>query len=331
MTRKERVVNLGLGTSILLLSIYLALSNGVFDINLSELFSFSNSGSLENRVFFNIRLPRVIFSFLVGMGLASAGLTSQSLFKNDLADPNILGISSGSILLVACLILFFPEIVVQNFYALPIAAFIGALLVSLLIFSLFNKIKGNQVVFIVVLGIAINALAMSAVALLISLSNDTQMRNITFWTMGDLGGANYYIIILLSIILIPALIILQRIHKKILMLSLGDHSVKSLGLNPKKIKLKALLLISIITAVSVSFCGVIGFVGLAIPHIVKLIVGPTNKYIMVYSTFAGGVLLILADTLSRTVIAPEQIPVGVVTSIIGCPIFIYLILKKFFK
>lgn len=115
------------------------------------------------------------------------------------------------------------------------------------------------------------------------------------------------------------------------MLSLGDQSVKSLGLHPKKIKMQTLILVSLVTAISVSFCGIIGFVGLAIPHIVKLVIGPTHKYLMLYSSFAGGILLILADTLSRTIIAPEQIPVGIVTSVVGCPVFIYLILKKFFK
>ncbi|SFT44887.1 iron complex transport system permease protein [Lishizhenia tianjinensis] len=331
MTKKERITQLGLGALVLLSSLYIALANGVFEVELTDVFAFSSTDALARSVFYNIRLPRVIFSFIVGFGLASAGLSTQSLFKNDLADPNILGISSGSILLVACLILFLPQVVITNYYALPVAAFIGAFLVSLLIFTLFNKSKGNQVIFIVILGIAVNALAMSLVALLVSLSNDTQMRNITFWSMGDLGGGNYLIISLISVVLIPAVYFLQRNHKKILLLSLGDHAVKSLGLHPKRIKMQTLILVSLVTAISVSFCGIIGFVGLAVPHIVKLVIGPTHKYLMLYSAFAGGILLVLADTLSRTLIAPEQIPVGIVTSIVGCPVFIYLILKKFFK
>lgn len=330
MTQKEKITRLSVGALVLFVSLYIALSQGVFAIDLGDVFT-SSSSTIAQKVFYNIRLPRVIFSFVVGFGLAAAGLSSQSLFKNELADPNVLGISSGSILVVACLLLFFPQVAVSYFYALPIAAFLGALLISLLIFSLFNKVKGNSIMFIVVLGIAVNALTMSVVALLVSLSNDTQMRNITFWSMGDLGGGNYFIIGLIALVLIPSIFLLQKNHKQILMLSLGDAAVKSLGKHPKRIKIQTLVLISLVTAVSVSFCGIIGFVGLAVPHIVKLIVGPTHKYLMLYASFFGGILLILADTLSRTLIAPEQIPVGIVTSMIGCPVFIYLILKKFFK
>lgn len=213
MLRKEKITQIGLWSFVLFISLYIALANGVFDIELVDVFS-TNSESIATKVFYNIRLPRVIFSFIIGVGLAAAGLSTQSLFKNELADPNVLGISSGSILFVACLILFFPQVVISYYYALPIAAFLGAFLVSFVIFSLFNKSKGNQVVFIVVLGIAINALAMSLVALLVSLSNDTQMRNITFWSMGDLGGANYYIIVLILVLLVPSIYLLQKIIRK---------------------------------------------------------------------------------------------------------------------
>ncbi|MGE9516450.1 MAG: FecCD family ABC transporter permease [Solitalea-like symbiont of Tyrophagus putrescentiae] len=283
-------------------------------------------------ILFAIRLPRAICAILVGSCLAITGASMQGLFKNPLAEPGLLGISAGASLFASLHIVILHSILfnlsyILGAYSLIITSFIGAILTTTIVYKL-SLIQGKAMITtLLISGIAINALAGSFTGLLSYISTDEQLRSITFWTMGSLGGSNWTTVnALIPFTLIPTLI-LAYLGKSLNAISLGDEEANYLGIRVNKIKKLIIVLTSLSVGAAVSMTGVIGFIGLVTPHILRLCFVSDNRLILPASAILGAILLSLADLLSRVIVAPSEVPIGIITALVGVPIFIYIILK----
>lgn len=311
-----------------LIGIAIIVSNtGAMDLSFKVLWSRPISDPLW-QIWLNIRLPRIVLAILVGLALAVSGTIMQGLFRNSLADPSLLGISSGAALSVAIFIVFsisLPD-TLQN-YGYIGAAFIGSLFVSMLIFSL-NRYTNSNLTALLLAGIAINALAMSLIGVLSYISDDQQLRTFSLWMMGTLANGDWPLItVAATVILLTCFICLWQ-GNKLNILQLGDEDAHYLGLNVAQTKFILLFLSALLIGCAVAMSGVIGFIGLVIPHLVRMTLGADHRWLIVGSALAGAILLLMADTLARTLVSPAEIPVGLLTGLIGAPYFLWLILRK---
>ncbi|MGJ0623176.1 FecCD family ABC transporter permease [Xenorhabdus bovienii] len=279
------------------------------------------------QIWLNIRLPRILLAILVGGALSVSGAVMQGLFRNPLADPGLLGISSGAALTVAMVIVLpFTLPASIAFYGHIIAAFVGSLLVSFLIFSL-NKYNHGNLSKLLLAGIAINALCMSFIGVLSYVSNDQQLRQFSIWMMGSLSQIEWPTLIIATSLIIPVCILAFSQSRKLNLLQLGDEEAHYLGINVQRTKYQLLLLSALLIGCAVALSGVIGFIGLVIPHLVRLRFGGDHTWLLPISVLGGACLLLSADTLARTLVSPAEIPVGLITGLIGAPYFLWLILK----
>ncbi|CDG87628.1 FecCD family ABC transporter permease [Xenorhabdus bovienii] len=279
------------------------------------------------QIWLNIRLPRILLAILVGGALAVSGAVMQGLFRNPLADPGLLGISSGAALTVAMVIVLpFTLPASIALYGHIIAAFVGSLLVSFLIFSL-NKYNHGNLSKLLLAGIAINALCMSFIGVLSYVSNDQQLRQFSIWMMGSLSQIEWPTLIIAASLIIPVCILAFSQSRKLNLLQLGDEEAHYLGINVQRTKYQLLLLSTLLIGCAVALSGVIGFIGLVIPHLVRLRFGGDHTWLLPISVLGGACLLLSADTLARTLVSPAEIPVGLITGLIGAPYFLWLILK----
>lgn len=285
-------------------------------------------------VLLSIRLPRVCLAALVGASLAIAGASMQGLFRNPLADPALIGISSGASLFAVMYIVaglrWFPALSRggAGIYTLSLVTFAGSFLSSVTVYRL-SQVSGRTVIAMMLLsGIAINALTSAIYGLFTYSANDVQLRSIIFWSLGSLGGASWSNVTgILPFTLIPVLF-LPRMAKPLNALSLGENNAAHLGVNTEKVKTLIVIATALCVGASVAVAGVIAFVGLIVPHVMRLLAGPDHHSLLPLSALAGAVLLINADIVSRTVFAPAEIPIGIITSMIGAPVFLYLLLKE---
>ena len=315
--------------------------SGSFDIRIGDVFSIigekfgvsvSSVDDLSKSVFFHLRLPRILLGLLIGASLSIAGAALQGLFRNPLADPGLIGVSTGASAFAAfAIVLGIPALFTVSWlslFALNIFTFIGAVSVMLLAIIIAHS-KGNTVLTTLLLtGIALNALGGSITGLLTFLSKDEQLRDISFWMLGSLGNANWTNVGILAAINIPAMGVLLFKGKVLNALSLGEENATYLGINIRKEKLIIILFASLLVSTCVSFTGVIGFVGLVVPHIIRLLKGGDNSFILLNSILLGSGFLVVADTISRTIIAPQELPIGIITSLAGAPVFLYIILQN---
>lgn len=278
-------------------------------------------------ILLTIRLPRILMALLVGAGLAMCGSVFQGIFKNPLADPYILGISSGASLGAAIAIAAGTQALFLGFGLISLAAFFGAFIVMFLVYFI-AKAGGKLVTNTLILsGVAVSFMCQSFISLLIIASKENTTR-IVFWTMGSMTSANYTKLLVMLPIIFLGFLVLLSFAKDINILSSGDETAVSIGINVNRVKLLLLGLGSLITALSVAFCGVIGFVGLIVPHAVRLISGPDHKNLIPLSALSGAIFLIVCDTLARVALAPTEIPIGAITALFGAPFFIYLLVKS---
>lgn len=285
-------------------------------------------------VLLQIRLPRICLGLLVGAGLATAGASMQGLFRNPLADARLIGVSSGASLFAVLVIVVFSAIPalashpLSKYYLLNMATFTGACLASVLVFNLSKTGTKTLTTTMLLAGLGINALCDAFIGLITSTANNEELRNITFWMLGSLGGANWGTVTsLLPFILIP-LFLLPRLSKSLNAFSLGEAEAMHLGINVKRLKTTIILLATLSVGASVAVSGIIGFVGLIVPHILRQVNGSDHRSLLPNSALLGASLLTLADTLSRTVIAPAELPIGIITALLGTPIFLTLLLKQ---
>ncbi len=281
---------------------------------------------VAREIIISIRLPRIIISILVGAALGSSGAILQGMLRNPLADPYILGLSSGSALMAVVSLLF--DNIFFGLFTLPMLAFLGAIAAGAAVGALGQK-KGNLLPERLLLaGVGLGFLFSAVLMLVMSLSTDEGLRRATFWLFGDLSMADWTLIPYgIAFILLGFGLSLWR-AKALNALMLGDEVAYSLGFSPSKERWVLFLAVGLMTASSVSLGGVVGFIGLLVPHIIRSFIGADNRILIPMSALAGGALLCAADTIGRTVVAPTELPAGVITAIIGAPYFLYLLKKK---
>jgi len=285
--------------------------------------------TMLRQIWWNIRLPRVLLAALIGAALALAGCVMQGLFRNPLADPGLLGISSGAALAVGLYIvlpLSLPALLLL--YAPMAAAFLGSLAVTAAIFFL-SRDGSNTLARLLLVGIAINALCGAAVGLLSWVSNDAQLRQLSLWGMGSLGQAQWTTLLACASLILPSMLVIARLAGRLNLLQLGEEEAHYLGVEVKTTRRLLLVFSALLVAASVAVSGVIGFIGLVVPHLVRLWLGADHRALMPGSLLAGAILLVLADTLARTLVAPAEMPAGLLTSLVGAPWFLWLIFRRF--
>ena len=279
-------------------------------------------------IWLTIRLPRVLLALLVGSALALSGCVMQGLFRNPLADPGLLGISSGAALAVSFWVVLpvsVPALVAL--YAPMLAAFIGSLAVMAVIFVL-SKAGDGSLSRLLLVGIAINALCGALVGMLSWISNDTQRRQMSLWGMGSLGQAEWPTLLVAATLIIPASLVVWWTAARLNLLQLGDEEAHYLGVNVRVLQRLLLLCSAVLVAAAVAISGVIGFIGLVVPHLMRMWLGPDHRGLIPGSLLAGAILLLIADTLARTIAAPAEMPVGLLTSLLGAPWFLWLIFRQ---
>jgi len=288
---------------------------------------------IGNYILWQVRLPRILFAIAIGASLGLAGALTQGLFRNPLADPGLLGVSSGAAAAAASVIVFagswtwaIPEAL--RVWVLPSAAFFGSLGVCFLLDRLARWLSPGSVMGLLLTGIAINALVAAFIGLSSYLANDEQLRNLSFWTMGSLAGANWMILSLMMLVLSIAFTYSKRLTLQINALSLGEDVASQIGVNLKRLRQRIIVIVACLSACAVAWCGMIGFISLIAPHMARTIVGPDHRQVLPLSMLLGGLLMLLADTLARTLAIPAEIPVGIFTALLGAPFFLSLLAKQ---
>lgn len=313
-------------STLILVTTY-SLSSGAYVISWGHVLTFSLS-NLDQQVLWDIRVPRALLAGAVGSLLAISGAALQGLFRNPLADPGLIGISSGAALAVAITIVLLPSIGgFWGIYGLSFAAFIGGMITALTIFSLAGR-GSNKIVHLILAGVAINAVVGAAVGFLTFLSDDQQLRALTFWTMGSFGGALWPSVMVTLSVGIPTTLIIMLKARDLNRLLLGDQDASYSGTNVTNLKKVIIVLTSLGVGVSVAVSGIIGFIGLVVPHLVRLMWSANHQILLPASALLGAILTMLADTLARTLVSPAEMPVGIITSLVGGPFFLWLLTRS---
>ena len=312
----------------LLVAVAVALARGAMPIALTSLFD--ADADLQRIVFMEIRAPRVTLAGFVGAALALSGAALQGLFRNPLADPGLIGVSSGAALgavamIVAGSALAMPSAVAP--FALPLAAVAGAMLVTLFLTAFASRYGQFSIVTIVLVGIAVNALAGVGIGVFQYLSDDAQLRTLTFWMMGSFGRANWPAVAPAVVVVAVAALPLFFVARGLDLLQLGEADAYHLGVDVRRLKRRIVLCAAAAVGAGVALSGMIGFVGLVVPHLVRLAIGAGHRFVLPCAALLGAALTILADLLARAVATPAEIPVSLVTSAIGAPFFLWLIAR----
>ncbi|MCX2482257.1 FecCD family ABC transporter permease [Pedobacter sp. MR2016-24] len=338
---KPTVIYLAL-TAALFIAVSFSLGMGAMDIPVKEvmlillkktgLFSKQEILPQYNAVITIVRLPRVILGILVGAGLGISGAAVQGIFRNPLAEPGLIGISAGASLIAVAIIALEIGLITGlsnliGYYLLAFGAFSGAGLAAMLVYQISRTDGRSNVATMLLAGIAINAMAGALTGLITYLANEQQLRNITFWMLGSLGGATWETVwALFPFVLIPV-IALPFMGKALNAFALGESQADHLGLKINQVKRNVVILSTMAVGASVSVSGIIGFVGLLVPHTVRLVTGVDNKYVLPASALLGALILTLADLIARTVVSPVELPIGVITALLGTPLFLYILIK----
>lgn len=279
-----------------------------------------------------VRVPRMLLGVLTGAALGITGAAIQGIFRNPLAEPGLVGISAGASCMSALIILLQSTILTGlsiwlGYYLLVLGAFAGAVLATIIVYQI-SRTEGKPMVAAMLLaGIAINALAGALTGLISFAADDQQLRSITFWMLGSLAGASWETVAgIIPFILIPVLA-LPALGKKLNTFALGELQASQLGIRPEKLKKQVIVLATLAVGAAVAVCGIIGFVGLVVPHIVRLLGGSDNRYVLPASALMGALLLTLSDMLCRILMPPMELPIGVITALLGTPVFLYILIK----
>ena len=306
-----------------------AISFGGVDVELKNIFTGTIS-PLELEVLANIRGPRVLLAAVVGAALGISGAALQGLFRNPLADPGLIGVSAGAALGAVSAIVFFKDGLFGfqfGIFLVPLASVLGSLIVIGLIFTLTSGFTQSGITYMLLVGIALNALATVGIGFLTFISNDSQLRGLTYWMMGSFGSANWQLLIPTIIIVTIAIANLFMISKKLDIIQLGEVEAHRLGINIRLIKMTIVLCSAFMIGACVSLSGIIGFIGLVVPHLVRLLGGATHTFLLPGSALLGVSISVLSDLFSRIVITPAELPVGLATSALGAPFFLWLIIR----
>ena len=289
--------------------------------------------SRDQLVLWSIRIPRIAAAAIVGGLLATSGAIMQGLFRNPLADPALVGVSSGGAFAAASAIILidssFGESLrfMQN-ELLPMAAFAGSLVTTFILYGIASRSGRTSIAIFLLAGLAIAAIANAGLGLLVFIADDRQLRDITFWLLGSLSGATWAKTATIAPVLAIGLIACLSIGRGLDVLVLGESEAFHSGVNVERLKRISIVLISAMTGVAVSICGVVGFIGIVVPHLLRLVIGPGHRLLLPASALLGAVLVVGADTLARTIVAPAEMPIGILTAAIGAPFFLAILLRQ---
>ncbi|AZZ97655.1 iron ABC transporter permease [Pseudoalteromonas sp. R3] len=275
-----------------------------------------------------IRLPRLLLALLVGCVLACSGAASQALCRNPLADPSLMGVTGGAAVAAIAVIALSPKVAFINEAMVAPAAFLGALAITSLLYRIASHNGQVQITILLLAGVAINAVAMALIGLLSFFADDTSLRLMTYWQMGALAGASWSAMQYGAPLILICIVMLVVRRKQINALMLGERDARHLGVNVSRLKKEVIFLIALGVGGAVAMSGMIGFVGLLVPHLARLLVGPDLRRMLPLSMLLGCVVLLTADWLARLVVTPSELPIGVITALFGSPFFVYLLIQQ---
>lgn len=331
---------IGLLVIVATLTFIASIMTGAADASLGNLFRWltgtetaEQALSLRDRIIIlDIRLPRAVLGLLVGAALAVSGAVMQGLFRNPLADPGLVGVSSGASLGAVLIIvlgtsLFGPVFALFGFYTLPVAAFFGGLCTTLLLYRIATRSGQTSVATMLLAGIALAALAGAITGVLIFVADDQQLRDLTFWGLGSLAGASWTKVLAAAPIIILSLMVVPFLSRGLNALTLGEAAAFHMGVPVQRLKNVAIVSVAAATGASVAVSGGIGFVGIVVPHVLRLVIGPDHRFLLPASALLGGTLLIFADMIARTIVPPAELPIGIITAFAGAPFFLWILLR----
>lgn len=338
-TSLQHLVLAAMGITLILLAVF-SVTIGAFPVSLKSTLSVmlhqmgipSELHSIqESKVLLHIRIPRILLAMLVGGGLGVSGAALQGLFRNPLVEPGLIGVSSGGALFAVLFIVFgayFPLLTgLFGSFGLPLFAFIGGLINVSLVYTMANSGGKTDISLLILAGVALTALCGALIGLCLFYADEAALRNFTFWSLGDVGGANWdKVKIGILLILIPSSLLMLQ-FRNLNALAIGENEAYHMGVNVQQVKYAVLLLTALVVGVGVSMTGTIGFVGLIVPHLIRLRFGADHRLVLAGSFLLGATLLTGADLLARTIVMPAELPIGIITAIIGSPFFIWLIIN----
>ena len=308
---------------------------GTVDISLLDRLAALTGSSINSQthtILIDIRLPRILLAIAVGAVLASTGAVMQGLFRNPLADPSLIGVSSGASVGASLMIVtaggFIKSGALLGLSLVAVGAFVGGFAATLLVYRLATSGIGTSVTTMLLAGIAIGALAGALNSLLSYFSDNDMLRQISLWQMGNLSGASWTKVIVMGAVALLLMGLFPRESKALNALLLGESEARHLGIDVQRVKRRLIVLTALGVGVSVALAGLVGFVGLIMPHIVRLAIGPDHRWLVPASALAGATLLLIADSLARIVVIPAELPTGILTALLGAPFFVALLLQQ---
>jgi iron complex transport system permease protein len=338
--KNHYIITFEVGLFLLIIVIIAAANFGVANISfkqtalivMSKIPIVNNFVSLEGIkatsviILLNLRLPRILLSCLVGAALSVVGTSFQGIFKNPMADPFVLGVSSGAALGATITMVFFKESQLFGMSIIAMSAFMGAIITTFLVYNIARVGTKVPVTTLLLAGVAINYLLSSIISLIMTFNRDN-IEEIVMWTMGSFSTSGWNEVILLFIIVVPSILFISAFSRDLNVMMLGEDSARSLGIDVNGFKKYIFVISTLMVAAVVSVSGIIGFVGLIVPHAIRMIFGSDNRIVVPFSAISGAMFLIICDTLARVIVPPSEIPVGIITSIFGVPFFVYLLYK----
>jgi iron complex transport system permease protein len=274
-------------------------------------------------VLWEVRFPRVALAAVVGAALGCAGAAMQGTFSNPLAEPGVVGVSSGAA--VGAVLSIVAGFTFLGTWSLTFAAFVGGLLSVALVYMASRADGRTEVVTLILTGIAVNAFTGAVIGLLIFYSDDAELRSITFWQLGSMAQATWPKVAVVAPVALLGVVMAVSRARRLDLLSLGERSARHLGVDVERLRITMLVVVAVLTAAAVAVSGIILFVGLVVPHLVRMVIGPAHRPLLVAATLGGAMLLVIADLVSRTIAAPAEVPLGVLTALVGSPFFFWLL------
>ena len=270
-----------------------------------------------------VRFPRVVMAAVAGAALATAGALMQGIFGNPLAEPGVVGVSSGAALAASTVIVF--DLAFVGTWTVALSAFVGGLVTTILVYLLSRDGGRTEVVTLVLTGIAVNAVASAGLAFLLFLGDQQAREEIVFWQLGSLNGSRWEQVGVAAPFMVVGLVVAMAMSRRLDLLALGDRAARHVGVDVERLRMGAIVVVALLTAAAVAFCGIIAFVGLVVPHLVRLLAGPGHRLLVPASALGGALLLVVADLGARTLVAYADLPIGMLTSLVGGPFFFWLI------
>ena len=273
-----------------------------------------------------VRFPRIVMALVVGAALAVAGAVMQAIFGNPLAEPGVVGVSSGAALGAATAIAVGASVV--GVAGVAVAAFLGGLVATLLVYVVSRAGGRTEVVTLLLTGIAVNAIAQAGIAFVLFVADSASREQIVFWQLGSLGGSLWSQVLVVTVVTVPGVVLALALARRYDLLALGERNARHLGVDVERLRLVSIVLVALLTGAAVAFAGIIAFVGLVIPHLIRMIIGPAHRGLVLASAVGGGALLVIADLMTRTLVAGAELPIGMLTSLVGGPFFFWLLYRQ---